>query len=174
MDPKNTQQNDMLIKRTKKQAILLLGFILLFAWFGIRLISTESPNEWKEAYITVSNVRHVSLKPNHWEITDIDGNTYSSDKSDTVMNQILPQNTYHIVYSPDSHNGIRAISQGDTVIVDYAHSVSVYSERNVWDWLLMFSGIAGSITTITFMIMDIRKKIVQDELRPKTDGSFFK
>lgn len=166
MASQNAQKNDTLIKYTKKYAILLLGFILLFAWFGIRLISAEAPDEWKEAYITVDDVRHVSLKPNRWEITDIDGNIYSSS-SDAVMNKIHPQSTYHIVYSPNFHNGIRAISQGDTVILDYAHSVSVYSERNVWDWLLMFLGLAGCVMVMTFMVTDIRKKIVQDELRKK-------
>ena len=173
VDTKNKQQNTVLIRQTKNYAILMLGFLFLFVWFGSRLVSAESPDEWKEAYITVYDVRHVSVKPNRWEITDIDGNVYSSS-SDTVMNKIHPQNTYHIVYSLKFHNDIRAISQGDTVILDYAHSVSVYSERSVWDWLLMLVGIAGYVTTITFMIMNIRKNIAQDELRQKDDETFFK
>ncbi|MBQ9747631.1 MAG: hypothetical protein IJV98_02490 [Clostridia bacterium] len=173
MDTKNKQQNTVLIRQTKNYAILLLGFIFLFFWFGIRLVSAESPDEWKEAYITVDDVRYVSGKHNRWEITDIDGNVYSS-YSYTVMSKIHPQNTYHIVYSLKFHNAIRAISQGDTVILDYAHSVSVYSERSVWDWLLMLVGIAGSVTTITFMIMNIRKNIAQYELRQKDDETFFK
>ena len=173
MISKSTNGNDMLVKRTKKCCLILLGFLLLFWWFGIRLATTESPEEWKEADITVADVQHVSRKHNTWKIIDTDGNTYSAHESQDVMTKILPNSTYHIYYTAND-NDIRAMTQGNSVVVDYAHSVSVYSERSVWDWLLMLVGIAGSVTTITFMIMNIRKNIAQDELRQKDDETFFK
>ncbi len=138
--------------------MLLLGFIILFACFGIRLATRESTNDWKEADITIADVQHISRKPNTWKITDIEGNTYSAHESQITMNQILPQSTYHIVYSPNN-NDIRAITQGDLVIVDYAHSVSVHCERNIWDWILALLGMTGSVATIVCMIIDVRKNI---------------
>ena len=158
MDSKSTRQNVALIKRTKIRVWFLLGFIIIFTLFSIRLVTTESPGEWKEAYITVVDIQRVSLKLNRWQITDTEGNTYTANESHTVMGQILPQSTYHIVYSPYNNNGIRAITHGDTIIVDYAHSISVHCERDIWDWLLAFLGIAGSLTTIACMVMDIRKE----------------
>ena len=159
MDSKSTHQNEALIKRTKKRCLLLLGFLILFACFGIRLATTESPEKWKEADITVADIQHISLKPNHWQITDTNGNTYSVYESDTVMEQIILQSAYHIVYSPNHNNGIRAITHGNTIIVDYAHSISIHSERNVWDWVLMLLGLVGSLVTIAYMVIDIRKQI---------------
>ena len=158
---KSVQQKSMLIKRTKKRCLLLLGFLLLFVWFGIRLVATESPTEWQEADIMVADIQQASLKPNLWQIIDTEGNTYSAYESDAVIEQILPQSTYHIVYSPYYHNGIRAITQGDTVIVDYVHSVSVHCERNIWDWFLAFLGLTGSLATIVCMVIDMRKVIIQ-------------
>ena len=159
MDSKSTHQNKALIKRTKKCCLLLLGFLILFAYFGIRLATTESPEKWKEADITVADIQHISLKPNHWQITDTNGNIYSVYESDTVMEQIILQSAYHIVYSPNHNNGIRAITHGNTIIVDCAHSISIHSERNVWDWALMSLGLVGSLATIACMIIDIRKQI---------------
>ena len=159
MNPKGAYQNDMLIKRLRKRGVFLVVFIILFIWFGGRLVTVESPDEWKEADITVADVRQVSLRFNSWQITDTEGNTYAIHKSKIVMNQILPQNTYHIVCSPDHH--VRAITQGDTIIVDYENSVTVYCERGVWEWSLAFLGIIGSLTTIVYMIMDVRKAIVR-------------
>ena len=160
MESRSRNQKNALVNRTKKRCLLLLGFLVIFAIFGIRLVTTESPEEWKEADITVTAVQHVSLKPNCWQIKDIEGNTYSANESEAVMGQILPQNTYHIVYSPNYHNDIRAISHGDTIIVDYAHSISIHSERDIWDLLLALIGLAGSLTTIACMIIDIRKQII--------------
>ncbi len=159
MDSKTTHQNDILVKRTQKRGLLLLGFILLFIWFGIRLVVTESPEEWREADITVADVQHISFKPNRWQITDTEGNTYVTDKSN-IADQILSQSTYHMVWSPDATCNIRAVTQGDSVIVDYAHSVSVFCERNIWDWLFACLGLAGSLTTVVCMIVDIRKETV--------------
>ena len=85
MDSKSTHQNKALIKRTKKCCLLLLGFLILFAYFGIRLATTESPEKWKKADITVADIQHISIKPNHWQITDTNGNIYSVYESDTVM-----------------------------------------------------------------------------------------
>ena len=160
LNPKDVHQNDMLITRVRKWSLLLIVFIILFVWFGIRLVTTESPKEWKTVDITVADVRYVSTRFNRWHITDTKGNTYSAHEPKIVMNQILPQSTYRIVYSPDSQNGIRAITQGDTVIVDYAHSVAVHCERSVWDWLLAFLGMTGSLTMIVCMVMDVRKAII--------------
>lgn len=159
MRSKSTNQNDALIKRTKKRCLLLLGFIVIFGFFGIRLATTESPEEWKEADITVADIRHISLKPNRWQITDTNGNTYSAYESDTVMEQIILQSAYHIVYSPD--HDIRAITHGNTTIVDYAHSISIHCERNIWDLALMFLGLVGSLTTIACTVIDIRKQIIR-------------
>ena len=159
MDSKSTYQNDALLKRTKKHCLFLLGFIILFTWFGSRLVTTESAKDWKEADITIADVQHVSRKPNTWKITDTDGNTYSANESDIVMGQILPRSTYHIVYSPNCNDGIRAITHGDTIIVDYAHSVSVHCERDIWDWILALLGMPGSVATIVCMIIDVRKNI---------------
>ena len=161
MKSKSTNQNDELIKHTKKRCLLLLGFLAIFALFGIRLATTEDPETWKEADITVADIQHISLKPNHWQITDTNGNTYSAYESDTVMEQIILQSEYHIVYSPNHNNGIRAITHGNTIIVDYAHSISIHSERNVWDWALMSLGLVGSLTTIACMVIDIRKQIIR-------------
>ena len=158
MDLESTYSKDLLIKRTKKHCLHLLGFIIIFAWFGIRLVTTESPREWEEADITVADIRNVSRKPNFWHITDTEGNTYSTNESDIVIGQILPHSTYHIVYSPNYNNGIRAIAHGDTIIIDYAHNVAVYCERDIWDWLLTFLGMAGSLTTIVCMVTDIHKE----------------
>ena len=160
MDSKSTHQNKALIKSTKKRCLLLLGFLILFAYFGIHLATTESPEKWKEADITVADIQHISLKPNHWQITDTNGNTYSAYESDTVMEQIILQDAYHIVYSPNHNNGIRAITHGNTIIVDYAHSISIHSERNVWDWVLMSLGLVGSLATVACMVIDIRKQII--------------
>ena len=159
MNSKTTSGNDILVKRTKRRCLLLLGFLLLFGWFGFRLATTESADDWKEADITIADVQNVSRRISLWNITDTDGNIYSAHGSQTVMDQILPNGTYHIVCSPN--HDIRAITQGDFVIIDYAHSVSVYCERNIWDWLLAFLGLAGTITTIAYMVLDIRKKIMQ-------------
>ena len=161
MKSKSTNQNDALIKHKKRRCLLLLGFLAIFALFGIRLAITESPEKWKEADITVADIQHISLKPNHWQITDTNGNTYSAYESDTVMEQIILQSEYHIVYSPNHNNGIRAITHGNTIIVDYAHSISIHSERNVWDWALMSLGLVGSLTTIACMVIDIRKQIIR-------------
>ena len=76
------------------------------------------------------------------------------------MEQIILQGAYHIVYSPNHNNGIRAITHGNTIIVDYAHSISIHSGRNVWDWVLMSLGLVGSLTTIARMVIDIRKQII--------------
>ena len=160
MNSKSTNGNDMLVKRTKKCCLILLGFLLLFCWFGIRLTTTESTEDWKEADITIADVQHVSRKHNTWKIIDADGNTYSAHESQDVMTKILPNSTYHIYYTAND-NDIRAITQGNSVVVDYAHSVSVFCERNIWDWLLTFLGLAGTIATITYMVIDIRKKINQ-------------
>ena len=154
------ETNQLLIKRTKKCCLLLLGFLILFAYFGIRLATTEDPENWKEANITVADIQHISRKPSLWQITDTTGNSYSAYESDAVMDQIILQGIYHIVYSPDHDNSIRAITHGNTIIVDYAHSISIYSERNVWDWVLMSLGLVGSLTTIICMVIDIRKQIV--------------
>ena len=172
MDSKSAHQNEALMKRTKKHCLLLLGFLVLFACFGIRLATTESPGKWKEADITVADIRHISRKPNHWEITDTNGNTYSAYESDTVMQQIVLQGEYRIVYSPDHNNGIRAITHGNTIIVDYAHSISVRTERNVWDWVLTFLGLAGSLTIVACMVTDIRKRGSTDNL-PQQQTSCF-
>jgi hypothetical protein len=160
MNSKSTNANDMLVKRTKRYCLLLLGFLLLFGWFGIRLATTESAEDWKEADITIADVQHVSRKHNSWKITDTDGNTYSTHESQDVMAKILPNSTYHIYYTTND-NDIRAMTQGNSVVVDYAHSVSVHCERNIWDWVLTFLGLAGAIATITYMVIDIRKKIIQ-------------
>ena len=154
----NLNKNDTLINRTKKRCVLLLGFIILFAWFGIRLATVESPEEWKNADIKVADVQRFSRKPYRWRITDTEGNTYSISEAHIAINQILPQSIYHIVYSPSYNNGIRAITHGDTIIVDYAHSISVHSERDIWDWLLAFLGLTGALTTIAYTVIDIRKK----------------
>ena len=161
MDSKSTHQNEALIKRTKKLCLLLLGFLILFACFGIRLATTESPEKWKVADITVADIRHISRKPNHWQITDTNGNTYSAYESDAVMEQIILQDAYHIVYFPNHNNGIRAITHGNTIIVDYANSISIHSERNVWDWGLMSIGLLGSLATIACMVIDTRKLITR-------------
>ena len=160
MNSESTNGNDMLVKRTKKCCLILLGFLLLFGWFGIRLATTESTEDWKEADITIADVQHVSRKHNTWKIIDTDGNTYSAHESQDVMTKILPNSTYHIYYTAND-NDIRAMTQGNSVVVDYAHSVSVHCERNIWDWLLNFLGLAGTIATITYMVIDIRKKINQ-------------
>ena len=160
MNSESTNGNDMLVKRTKKCCLILLGFLLLFGWFGIRLATTESTEDWKEADITIADVQHVSRKHNTWKIIDTDGNTYSAHESQDVMTKILPNSTYHIYYTANDNN-IRAMTQGNSVVVDYAHSVSVHCERNIWDWLLNFLGLAGTIATITYMVIDIRKKINQ-------------
>ena len=160
MNSKSTNGNDMLVKRTQKCCLILLWFLLLFCWFGIRLATTESTEDWKEADITIADVQHVSRKHNTWKIIDTDGNTYSAHESQDVMTKILPNSTYHIYYTAND-NGIRAMTQGNSVVVDYAHSVSVHCERNIWDWLLTFLGLAGTIATITYMVIDIRKKINQ-------------
>lgn len=152
------ETNQLLIKRTKQRCLLLLGFLILFAYFGIRLATTEDPENWKEAYITVSDMQHISRKPNLWQITDTTGNSYSAYESDAVMDQIIPKGIYHIVYSPDHNNSIRAVTHGNTIIVDYAHSISIYGERNVWDWVLMSLGLVGALTTIVCMVVDIRKR----------------
>lgn len=161
MDSKSRYQNEALIKHTKKLCLLLLGFLILFACFGIRLATTDSPEKWKAADITVADIRHISRKPNHWQITDTNGNTYSAYESDAVMEQIALQSTYHIMYSPNHNNGIRAITQGNTIIVDYAHSISIHSERNAWDWGLMSIGLLGALVTIACMVIDIRKLITR-------------
>lgn len=158
MDSESIYSKNLLIKRTKKCCLLLLGFILIFAWFGIRLVTAESTREWKEADITVDDIQNISRKPNCWQITDTAGNTYSANESDIVIGQILPHSTYHIVYSPNYNNGIRAIARGETIIIDYAHNVAVYCERNMWDWILTFLGMAGSLATIMCMITNIRKE----------------
>ena len=160
MNSKSTNGNDMLVKRTKKCCLILLGFLLLFCWFGIRLTTTESTEDWMEADITIADVQHVSRKHNIWKIIDTDGNTYFAHESQDVMTKILPNSTYHIYYTAND-NDIRAMTQGNSVVVDYAHSVSVHCERNIWDWLLPFLGLAGTIATITYMVIDIRKKINQ-------------
>ena len=159
MDSKSIHPNEALIKRAKKRCLLLLGFLNLFVCFGIRLATTESAESWKEADITVADIQHISLKPNHWQITDTKGNTYSAYESDAVIEQVILQGTYHIVYAPNHNNGIRAMTHGDTIIVDYAHSISVHSERSVWDWVLMSLGLVGSLTTVICMVIDIRKHI---------------
>ena len=159
MDSKSIHPNEALIKRAKKRCLLLLGFLILFVCFGIRLATTESAESWKEADITVADIQHISLKPNHWQITDTKGNTYSTYESDAVIEQIILQGAYHIVYAPNHNNSIRAMTHGDTIIVDYAHSISVHSERSVWDWVLMSLGLVGSLTTVICMVIDIRKHI---------------
>lgn len=159
MDSKSIYPNEALIKRAKKSCLLLLGFLILFVCFGIRLATTESAESWKEADITVADIQHISLKPNHWQITDTKGNTYSAYESDAVIEQIILQGAYHIVYAPNHNNGIRAMTHGDTIIVDYAHSISVHSERSVWDWVLMSLGLVGSLTTVICIVVDIRKHI---------------
>lgn len=159
MDSKPTSQNNALLKRTKIRGWLLLGFLIVFSLFCVRLAKTESPAEWEEADVTVVDIKHASLKPNCWQITDTEGNIYTAYESDAVMEQILPKSTYHIVYSPHNRNGIRAINYGDTIIVDYAHSVAAYSERNISDWLLTFLSLTGSVVTIVCMVVDVRKKI---------------
>jgi len=160
MDSKSNFRNNKLLKRTKKLCWLLFGFILLFCWFGIRLATIESPTDWKEGDITVTEVRYVSRKPQIWRITDTEGNAYKTCESH-IADQIFPQSTYHIVWSPDGNlRAIRAVSQGDTIIMDYADSVSFYCERNVWDWLFAILGLAGSITTVVCMFVDIRRMSV--------------
>ena len=160
MNSKSTNGNNMLVKRIKKCCLLLLGFLLVFGLFGIRLATTESANDWKEADITIADVQYISRKTNLWSITDTDGTIYSAHGSQDVMTKILPDSTYHIYYTAND-NDIRAMTQGNSVVVDYAHSVSVHCERNIWDWLLTFLGLAGTIATITYMVIDIRKKINQ-------------
>jgi hypothetical protein len=164
MDSKSTSQNEVWMRRTNKHGLLLLGFLMIFAWFGIRLAIMESPAEWKDANITVTDVRHISRKPNCWQITDTEGNTYSAYESNRVVEKIIPQCTYYIVYSPDNHNAIRAITYDDTIIVDYAQSISVYCERNIWEWLLAFLGLTGTMTIVVRMLIDIHKKIPRKKM----------
>ena len=160
MTSNNARQNDALVKRTKKRCILLLVFLILFAWFGVRLALTESPDDWISADITVLEVQHISRKHNLWHITDTKGNTYTANESDAAMDQVLTEGTYHILYSPDKQNSIRGITQGETVIVDRAHSVTYYCERSIWDWLLAALGIGGTLVTIVCMVTDLRKALV--------------
>ena len=159
MDSKSNFPNNALLKRTKKLALLLICFNLLFGFFGIRLVTVESPDAWEEGDITVTEVRYISSWKQHaWRITDIEGNTYNTYESH-IADEILPQSTYHMVWSPNgTRRNIRAVTQGDTVIMDYADSVSVYCERTVWDWLLAILGLAGAITTVVYMITDIRRE----------------
>ena len=159
MNSNTTRQNDALVKRTKKRCIFLLGFLILFAWFGIRLALTETPDDWRSADITVAEVQHISRKHNLWRITDTRGNTYTANESDAAMNQVLLEGAYHIVYSPDKQNSIRGIIQDETVIVDQAHSVTHYCERSIWDWLLAALGIGGALVTIVCMVTDLRKSL---------------
>ena len=157
MDLSAMHQKDYLMKHTTKRCLILLLFLLLLGSFGIRLAMTESPEDWKEVDVTIADIQHISRKPNRWQLTDTEGNTYFTSDSYIVANHILPHNTYRIVYAPQTHNHIRALSQGDIVIIDYAHSVSVHGDRDIWDWLLASIGLAGAVTTIVCMIMDIRK-----------------
>ena len=159
MNLKSTNRNRILVKRTKRSCLLLLGFILLLGWFGMRLVTTESASDWKEADITIADIQYISKKSNLWKITDTDGNIYSAHESQEIMSKILSNSTYHIFYTVYD-NEIRAMANGDSVVVDYAHSVSVHCERNIWDWSLAFLGLAGAITTIVYMVIDIRRKIV--------------
>ena len=123
------------------------------------ILSTLTEKYKDREDITVADIQHISLKPNHWQITDTKGNTYSAYESDAVIEQIILQGAYHIVYAPNHNNGIRAMTHGDTIIVDYAHSISVHTERSVWDWVLMSLGLVGSLTTVICMVIDIRKHI---------------
>jgi len=169
MNLETALQNDRLIKRAKRHCLFCLGFLALFTWFGLRLATAESPEEWKAAAITVADVRHISIRPYLWQILDVEGNAYTIGRS-SVVNQILPQRTYQIVYSPNSDNGIRAVTQGDSVIVDYAQSVSVYCDRDVWDWLLALLGLAGCWTTIARMILDVRREIARRKSAASENG----
>ena len=152
--------NDRLVKRTKTCCLLLLGFILLFGWFGIRLVTTENAGDWKEADISIADVQHISKKPNRWEITDTNGNRYTAHEPQEIMSKVLSKHTYHIFYTVND-NDIRAMANDDSIVIDYAHSMSVHCERNIWDWLLAFLGLGGAVTIIACMVIDIRKNMIR-------------
>ena len=100
MSGTNEHQNSTVSGREKKLFLILWGCMILMIYFGARLVTRESPENWKEAEVTLTEVRHVTIKPNLWEITDTEGNTYSMSESDNLMKQIQPQSTYSIIYSP--------------------------------------------------------------------------
>ena len=158
MSGTNERQNSILSERGKKHFLILWGCMILMIYFGARLVTRESPENWKEAEVTLTEVRHVTIKPNLWEITDTEGNTYSMSESDNLMKQIQPQSTYSIIYSPAFNNGIRAMTQEDRVIVDYEQSVLIYGKRSVWDWILGLGGFTGWIVMVVKMCREARKK----------------
>lgn len=150
-------QGEALLKRTKKHAFFLFGFILLVIFFGCYLVTSESPEKWKEADITITEIQYIYGKSSRWQITDTQGNTYAISSSNKKANQIVPGSTYHVVYSPNAHHGIRSMTQADLVIVDYEQSVSEYGERGIWVWILFFVGLIGALGTIGRMILNLRR-----------------
>ena len=168
MNEKSDIPNNVLSKKDRSRLRLLFLFLILMIFFGARIVTIESPDNWIEAEVTLTDVRHISRKPNLWKIADTEGNTYSMYESDEFMEQIHPQTTYQIMYSPGNNNNIRAMTQGDRVIIDYAHSVSVYCERSIWEWILGSGGFAGGIAMAVSIVLELREKFKQEKTNQKT------
>lgn len=168
MDERSDIPASRLSRRDRNRLRLLCLSLILMIFFGLRLVNIESPENWIASEVTLTDIRHISRKPNLWKITDTEGNTYSMDKSDEFMEQIHPQTTYQIMYSPGSNNRIRAMTQGDRVIIDYAHSVSVFCERSIWEWILGLGGFAGGITMTVSTVLGLRERFKQEKANQKT------
>ncbi len=157
MEKKKSRQQEKAIQKIWAiQSPFYVILIMAIVASVLILASAEHPKYWNEKDIVVSNVSKVYLsRGSYYQITDINGGTYSIDSSNENTQKLIYGESYYIIYSNIHWNRIKYMTDSNTIYVDYDTSIDDYNIRTVIGWI----GILASSVTIFVMVRKSLKKI---------------
>lgn len=150
------QNKKCFLRSTKRSSVILCLCALILALCLPSVAVIESEDEWEERTIRIKEVSVRKAKSPSYYIVDSDGIEYQLSYPNERIHLVVPGEQFEVVIHA-SNNGIRAMAQGEKIIVDYEDSVSTYTQRDIWVWAFLFVGIIGYVWSLTDIFLRIHK-----------------